>query len=101
MKDRAPFSTGEAIALSSPSGRMSKRARKAAEQRLFVALFGDGECLKAKPPEQPSRQEYLLAQAKRLRELAARGMQVRKYTREAERLEQVEQEATQCNQPAR
>jgi hypothetical protein len=32
----------DAIALSSPSGRMSKRARKAAEERLANALFGPG-----------------------------------------------------------
>ena len=30
----------EAIALSSPSGRMSRRARKAADERLRLALFG-------------------------------------------------------------
>ena len=88
IPERKPFSTGEAIALSSPSGRMSKRARKAAEHRLFVALFGDGECLRPQLPVQPSECERLLEQAKKLRELAARGMCVRKYLREAERLEQ-------------
>lgn len=88
MNERKPFSTGEAIALSSPSGRMSKRARKAAMERLFVELFGDGECLRPQLPAQLSEREKMLAQAKRLRELAARGMSVRKYLREAERLEQ-------------
>lgn len=77
---------GEAIALSSPSGKMSKRARKAANQRLFVALFGDGGCLKPQPLA-TSRKDILLRRAKELRELAARGMHVRSYPKEAARLE--------------
>lgn len=36
---RKPFSTGDAIALSSPSGSMSKRARQAALNRLHDELF--------------------------------------------------------------
>ena len=76
----------EAIALSSPSGRMSKRARRAAENRLRVMLFGpDG--LRGPICPQPSPREKLLRQAKELRALAARGMKPRAYIRQAEQLE--------------
>lgn len=77
----------EAIALSSPNGSMSKRAKKAAQERLGKALFGDGPCFKGEPTPQPGARERLLEQAKRLRELAARGMKRRAYTKAAERLE--------------
>jgi hypothetical protein len=76
----------EAIALSSPSGRMSKRARAAAERRLHKALFGD-EGLQRPQCRQPSEYERLMRQANTLRELAARGMRQRAFTKEAERLE--------------
>ncbi len=76
----------DAIALSSPSGRMSKRARRDAERRLSLKLFGPNG-LQREPTPQPTKRERLLAQAKQLRELAERGMSVRKFTREAERLE--------------
>lgn len=46
----------DAIALSSPSGRMSKRARKAATDRLAVALFGPGSGFSGFNPE-PSEDE--------------------------------------------
>lgn len=36
---RSPFSTGEAISISSPSGGVSKRSSKAAENRLREELF--------------------------------------------------------------
>jgi len=77
---------GEAIALSSPSGRMSKRARKAAERRLSTALFGEGGLA---PPHasQGDPIEVLLRRAKELRDLAARGMRPRAHVKEAERLE--------------
>lgn len=73
----------EAIALSSPEGKISKRAFDAASSRLGEALFGD---------YQPSvlvedERDNMLRRAGELRELAARGMCVRKYTREAEKLE--------------
>lgn len=73
----------EAIALTSPSGRMSKRARKAAEERIRRELFGDG--LPHPQVKQPSKKESLLHQAKVLREFAA--LHPRKYIKEAERLE--------------
>jgi hypothetical protein len=76
---------GEAIALSSPSGHMSKRARKAALKRLHDNLFPNGIQL-AMPAPYTTREKDLM-QAKRLRELAARGMSTRKFNREADRLE--------------
>jgi len=76
----------EAIALSSPSGKMSKRARKRAEERLRVALFGPNG-LQKPPPKQWERKELLLHRARELRELAARGMKPRAYKRKAEELE--------------
>lgn len=77
---------GDAIALSSPSGRMSKRARTAALKRLHDELFGP-EGLQPAPVPQPSEREALLRQAGELRELAARGMKPRAYLRRAIALE--------------
>jgi hypothetical protein len=77
---------GEAIALSSPSGRMSKRARKAANERLRKALFGDGLARPTAP--QPTEKERKLRQARELRELANRGMAPRKHRKLATKLEQ-------------
>ena len=76
----------DAIALASPNGRMSKRARAAANERLRTKLFGENG-LEAPTAAQPSERERLLAQAKQLRELASRGQNPRKYVREAARLE--------------
>lgn len=75
-----------AIAISSPSGRMSNRARKAAQRQLSVALFGEGGYQKPSPP-QPTKKERLLQQAARLRDLAARGMRPRAFIRDAQALE--------------
>jgi hypothetical protein len=56
-----------------------------------VALFGPGgatrEAITGTTP-QPSEIERLQRQANRLRDLAACGMSVRKFTKEADRLEQ-------------
>lgn len=76
----------EAIAMSSPSGSMSKSARAAAEKRLSTALFGEGG-LKRSEPEQPTEYESLIMQAKELRELADRGMKPRAYKKKADELE--------------
>lgn len=77
---------GDAIALSSPSGHMSGRARKAAQERLRVALFGrDG--LHRQTCPQPSKRERLLRQAANLRDLASRGMRPRAFIRDALALE--------------
>lgn len=83
---RTADTMSEAIALSSPSGRMSKRARAAAQKRLGEALFGPGGLQRPVVP-QPSKKESLLRQAKNLRDLAARGMSIRRFTKTAELLE--------------
>ena len=70
----------------SPSGRCSKRARKAALDREASRLFPPGFCTKGDPVEAP-RSAVLRRQAATLRELAARGMCPRKYAAEAQRLE--------------
>ena len=72
------------IALTSPSGRMSKRSLKAAQDRIAKEL---GPILPTSCP-QFSRTEYLLRQAADLRSLAARGMKPRSYLRKAAALEQ-------------
>lgn len=90
MRQRTADTMSEAIALSSPSGKMSKRAREAAHKR-FVEMLWPGGCrsedIYGEPHSQPTESERLLAQAARLRELAARGMKPRAYIKEAERLE--------------
>lgn len=78
-----PDTMVEAIALSSPSGRMSNRARRQAQEHLRVALFGkDGLAAPALPP-QPTKAESLRRTAARLRDLAARGMRPRANVRDA------------------
>ena len=60
----------EAIALSSPSGRMSKRARTQANKRLALMLFGPN-CIREDftgRREEPSEKEKLLFRAKQDRE---------------------------------
>ncbi len=70
----------------SPSGRVSKRAQLAAQERTRRELFGpDGLQRPACP--QPSRRDVLLRTAAELRELADWGMRPRKYRKEAARLE--------------
>lgn len=76
----------EAIALSSPSGRMSKAARRRAEERLRVELFGP-HGLEGPKATQPAERDVLLRQAAELRGLAARGMKPRAYLKRAEELE--------------
>src|SRR4051812_20585895 len=83
---RTADTMSDAIALSSPNGRMSKRAKEEAVKRLGKALFGDGSCFKNETA-QPSARDRLLAQAARLRELAERGMSTKRFNKEAARLE--------------
>ena len=89
LPKRTADTMSDAIALSSPSGRMSKRARKAAQDRLALALFGPSGMPGPKLPPQPSKAESLLREAKNLRELAARGMKPRAFKKEADRLEKL------------
>lgn len=77
----------DAIALASPSGRMSKRALKAAQARMNAQLFPPGYWEEVKRVPQPSERERNLRVASELRVLAARGISPRKNMREAERLE--------------
>lgn len=77
--------TTDAIALASPSGRISKRALKAAQERIRRDLFGDG--LNRPAPTQPPERDRDLATAQEYRRLAARGMSPRKYRKVAGELE--------------
>ena len=86
MRKRTLDTMSEAIAMSSPSGSMSKRARKDAEKRLSVALFGP-EGLRGPLCKSEPEKDRLIRQAEELRALAARGMHPRKYIKEAKRLE--------------
>ena len=92
LPERTADTMSEAIAMSSPSGCMSKRAKAAAEKRFRKMLFGpEGLPWPGSPDrlkhKQDSRCVVLLRRAWELRELAARGMCTRKYTKEAARLE--------------
>lgn len=82
LPERNNDTMGEAIALSSPNGTMSKRSRKAAMRRLEVMLFGEAGMAAAITPQrlpQRTERELLIEQADRLEALADRGMCVRKY----------------------
>ena len=72
--------------LISPSGKMSKQALEAAQERTRRELFGDG--LPYPTAEQPPQEVYLRRKAKELRELAARGMKPRSYLKLAKQYEQ-------------
>jgi hypothetical protein len=86
LPKRTADTMSEAIAISSPNGRVSKRAKEEAVKRLHKVLFGEGG-LQPEPVAQPSERERLLAQIAHLRNLAARGMSTKKFTKEADRLE--------------
>lgn len=87
LPKRTADTMSDAIAIASPNGRMSKRALAAAQRRLAIALFGtNGDDLKGKC-QQPTERERLLQQAARLRDLAARGMSRKAFTKEADALE--------------
>jgi hypothetical protein len=86
LPDRSSDTLSDAIAMSSPSGSMSNRARIAADKRLRDKLFGK-EGIGPRLPIQPTKIESLLKKATDLRELAARGMKPRAYLKEAEKLE--------------
>lgn len=95
MRKRDSDTMSDAIAMSSPSGRMSKRSKQAAMDRLTQALFGVNESEltigfikgKPKPPTPAQKRSQMLSYAAELRRLSAAGMQRRKLTKEAERLE--------------
>ena len=71
--------------LLSPSGHVSRRAKRASDERVRQELFGDGLSWPTCP--QPSERDILLRQAADLRVLADRGMRPRAYRRQAVELE--------------
>lgn len=73
-----------AIALSSPNGRMSKRAHVAAQEKLGETLFGPGGLQRPGLPTQPTERECLLREAAQCRDHAARGMRPRANVKQAE-----------------
>lgn len=76
--------------LLSPNGRMSRRSRDAAMKREAARLFPPGFFDPPnKTPEEIKNDkiERCLRHAKMLRDLANRGMNTRKFTREAEKSE--------------
>lgn len=74
--------------LLSPSGRMSKRARAAAQERTRVELFGPNGLQRTTVP-QPTEKERLLRDAKLYRGLATgpHAMSPRRYNRMADEAE--------------
>lgn len=83
---RTADTMSDAIALSSPNGRMSKRAKIDAQKRLSRALFGD--YVPPTLPPQPSEIEKLQREAAQCRDLASRGMRPRAFIKQAEWCEQ-------------
>lgn len=83
---RTADTMSEAISISSPNGRVSKRAREVAQNRLSVALFGP-QGLQAPQVAPEGDKARLMRQAATLRDLAARGMSPRKFIKEAAALE--------------
>ena len=77
-----------AIALASPSGRMSKASLKRAQERIRIEIFGESGLQKG-GEFQPSERKCLLRQAAQLRELAIRGMKPKAYLKKALELEQL------------
>ena len=86
LPPRTADTMSEAIALSSPSGKMSKRARDQANKRLAVKLFGK-KGLQREPTPQPSEPARLRRHATELRGLAERGMAPRKHFAAAKKAE--------------
>lgn len=72
----------------SPSGRVSGRARAAAQKRAYDELgIAQIEADMRAPGPQPSKRERALSWAAELRELAARGFRPRYHLKIAARLE--------------
>ena len=86
LPPRTANTMSDAIAMSSPNGRMSGRAQAAAQKRLSEALFGPGGLIPTRMP-QPAEEVTMLRQAKEFRSLASRGMQTKKLNKQAEALE--------------
>jgi hypothetical protein len=67
----------EVIALGSPSGHMSRRSLRAAQERVRQSLFGDW--LERPVPEQPPEWVVLRREAATLRGLAEHGIKPRGF----------------------
>lgn len=80
---RTADTMSDAIALSSPNGRMSNRGKEAAQKKLGEALFGLGGLKRPGLPIQTNKRELLLREAAQCRDLAARGMRTRAFTKQA------------------
>ncbi len=85
LPTRTPDTMSEAIALSSPAGKISKRAKATAEKRLAESLFGRGG-LQREQVKQPTEVERLERMATEAEGLAARGMRPRANKKLAEEL---------------
>lgn len=83
--NRTADTMSEAISLSSPSGRVSQLARRAAQERLRVALFGQAGLQRASGS--PHTPESLRSYAATLRDLADRGMRPRAHRKLAAELD--------------
>lgn len=73
----------DAVAMTSPSGRMSKRAKNAAQRQLSADLFGPSGLPRPRLPPQPAERDKLLRDAAMFRELAARGMRAKANLKQA------------------
>ena len=85
LPERTYDTMSDAIALSSPSGKMSKTSRDAAEKRLSEKLFGEGG-MPAPSHPQPLEQVSLRRQAAELDRLAEGGMKPKAFRQDAENL---------------
>jgi hypothetical protein len=88
LPPRTSETMSEAIAMSSPSGRSSRRTAEAAKERLRQRLFGRSG-LPAPSVIQPEEKEVARRQAAELRSLAERGMHPQSYLKRAEALERI------------
>lgn len=86
LPPRTADTMSEAIALSSPNGRMSKRTKDAATKRLSTALFGPNG-LQGPQVKQPTEIERLRRDAANLRDLASRGLKPRAHAKLADQFE--------------
>lgn len=88
LPEKSLDTLSEVIALTSPSGSMSKRSREAASERLRVSLFGQHGLAHPTAP-QPEEKERLLKQAAELRGYAERGLRPKAHIKRAEELERM------------
>lgn len=90
LPTRTPNTMSDAIAICSPNGRMSKRSQEAALRRLHDSIFGTEPYSLTGEDETPvhvRKAGSLRRAAKDLRDLAAKGMQPRKFLKKAFQLE--------------